>query len=228
MSTDGAAEGGTQTGHEVSGTDTDSARIMPNAVLVCFSGKIGSGKTSTSVAVAKALGCGYTSFGGYLSNVLAARGSDPDCRELLQDLGQYRIEQDAEAFCRDVLAAGGFVPGEDFVLDGVRHVDVLPHLIRMAAPSEMRMIYLETDSRLRSIRVGERSATESEDFDRASSHVVEADMTDKLPLAADAIVDSSLTSRAVIERCIGLIDSWRWAGACIASTSGVEGAAGKT
>ena len=94
MGMDGTAGRSTQIGHEVSGIDTGSAVMTPKALLVCFSGKIGSGKTSTSNAVAKALGCGYASFSGYLRDVVARRGGDPDCRESLQDLGQDRIEED--------------------------------------------------------------------------------------------------------------------------------------
>ena len=81
-----------------------------------------------------------------------------------------------------MLTAGGFVPGEDFVVDGIRHVEVLPHLVRIAAPSEVRMIFLKADAALRSIRVAERSAKVREDFDRAATHVVEADMEDELPM----------------------------------------------
>ena len=51
MGMDGTAGRSTQIGHEVSGTDTGSAGMTPKALLVCFSGKIGSGKTSTSNAV---------------------------------------------------------------------------------------------------------------------------------------------------------------------------------
>lgn len=218
----------TRTGHELFGSDTESAEVTPNALLLCFSGKIGSGKTSTSKAVASELGCGYASFGDYLKDVVARQGGDPDRRESLQYLGQSRIEQDAEAFCRDVVAAGGFVPGEDFVLDGVRHVDTLPHIVQIAAPSEVRLIFLDADAGLRSSRVGERSAKEGADFDRAASHVVESEIADKLPKAAHAIVDSSLPSRDVIEQCIRLIDKWRWARACVASKSEAQGTAGGT
>ena len=226
MGTDGTPGSSTQIGHEQSGTDTGSAGLTPKALLVCFSGKIGSGKTSTSNAVANVLGCGYTSFSNYLRDAVAGRGGDPDCRKALQDLGQNRIEQDAESFCRDVLAAAGFVPGQDFVLDGVRHFEVLQHLVRIAAPSEVRLFFLEADSGLRSSRVGERSAKEGEDFDRAASHVVEAELADKLPMAAHAIIDSSVAGCDVIDQCLGLIDKWRWAGICVASKSQDYGTAG--
>ena len=72
--TDGTAGRGGQIGGELSGTDTRSTGMTPKALLLCFSGKIGSGKTSTCMAVAEALGCGYTSFSSYLKDVIAALG----------------------------------------------------------------------------------------------------------------------------------------------------------
>ena len=216
-------------GNRATGVDSELPGMAPRGLLMCFSGKIGSGKTSISCAVARWLECGRTSFGGYLRDAIARRGGDPDCRESLQDLGQSRIEQDTESFCRDVLAAGGFVPGEDFVLDAIRHVDVLPHLVRIAAPSEVRLIFVKADARLRLSRVGERSDRAREDFGRATGHFVEADMEYELPAVAHAVVDGSLAERDVIEVCIGLIDRWRWAGSCFPSAAPeVRGAAGRT
>ena len=228
LGTDETAGRSAQIGGEMSGADTGSTGMPPKPLLVCFSGKIGSGKTSTSMAVAEALGCGYTSFSSYLRDVIAALGGDPDCRESLQDLGQCRIEQDPDLLCREVLAAGGFDPGNDFVLDGIRHVEVLPHLVRIATPSEMRLIFLKADAGLRSTRAGERSAKEARDFNRAENHVVEADMEEELPSAAHAIVDGSISEPAVIQRCIELIDNWRRVGAKNPPDPDVRGAAGRT
>ena len=141
---------------------------------------------------------------------VARRGGDPNCRESLQDLGQRRIEQGAEAFSRKVLAAAGFVPGEDFVLEGVRHRAVLRVLGRIAAPSEVRLIFLRANLQLRSKRVRRRSDTAREDFDRAAHHVVEAETEHALPATADAIVDSSRGERVVVEECIRHINRWRY------------------
>ncbi len=74
LGADGTAGRGGQIGGELSGTDTRSTGTTPKALLLCFSGKIGSGKTSTCMAVAEALGCGYTSFSSYLKDVIAALG----------------------------------------------------------------------------------------------------------------------------------------------------------
>ena len=206
------AVGRASIGNEAIDVGTERNCTAERSLLVCFSGKIGSGKTSVSTAVASALGCRWTSFSDCLRAQIEDRGGDPECRQALQDLGQGRIEEDAESFCREVLAAAGFVAGEEFVLDGVRHVDLLPHLTRIAAPSEVRLIFLDADAEVRNVRVAERSDRARRDFDRASRHVVEADMEVDLPSSADAIVDGSLSEADAVARCIALIQSWQSAG----------------
>lgn len=183
--------------------------MTSEALLVCFSGKIGSGKTSAGAAVAKALACGYASFGDYLRDLVLNRGGDPDCRRTLQDLGHNLIEQDLELFCRNVLAQSNFVPGSDFVLDGVRHFQVLQHLDRIAAPSQMRLIFLEAKSELRESRVVRRSTRDGKDFARAGGHVVEADMEHSLPEAAHARIQASLPDHEVLRQCLQKIEEWR-------------------
>ena len=227
IKTEGDAGRSLRVGKLVLGVDAESHEMVRRSLLVCFSGKIGSGKTSISRAVACRLGCRRTSFGGYLRDEVALRGGDPDCRESLQDLGQYQIEQDAESFCRDVLATGDFIAGEDFVLDGIRHIEVLAHLGRIAVPSELRLIFINADAGLRSSRVGKRSDRARADFDRATGHVVETDMEDELPMEAHAIVDGSLPEQDVIGECIELIDGWRWDSSDVPSLSEVLGTAGR-
>ena len=219
---------GIRTANRRGRAEEERGALLPRSLLVCFSGKIGSGKTSISGAVAHRLGCGCSSFGSYLRDTIEQRGGDPDCRRSLQDLGKRRIERDPESFCRDVLAGGGFVPGEDYVLDGVRHVDVLPHLIGIAAPSAVRLIFLDADAGLRLNRVGERSAGAREDFDRAAGHAVEADMEDGVPSAADATVDGSAPEREVVEVCMALIEGWRRAGPETGSRCEIPAAGGGT
>lgn len=220
-------EGEVVIGSEGADAAWGSSCIASRSLLVCLSGKIGSGKTAVSIALARALACQSTSFGGYLRAQIAERGGDPECRRSLQDLGQSRIEQDTELFCRDVLAAGGFVPGHDFVLDGVRHVAVLPHLARVAAPSEVRLIFLEAGPELRSNRAGERSESARQDFNRAAKHVVEADMEAGLPSAADVIVDGSLPVAEAVSQCMVYIRNWRSAGSHEVSVAGMGGNVGE-
>ena len=115
-----------------------------------------------------------------------------------------------------MLGSAGFIPGGDFVLDGLRHVRLLAHLERIAAPSEVRLIFLEVDDALRSSRVGERSANEGKDFSRAGDHAVEADMAHGLPEAAHAKIDGSLPDREVVRQCVERIEGWRKAASRVA------------
>ena len=213
--TEGAAFGGGSMKAEL-----DQDPTTDRTLLVCFSGKIGCGKTSVSRRVAKALGCRRASFGGYLRGQIAERGGDPDCRRALQDLGQSLIQKNPEAFCRDVLVAGGFVAGEDFVLDGLRHAGVVLHLMKIAAPSEVRVIFLEASVEARRARAGQRCDFARRDFERAARHEVEADMEADLPSAADTVVDGSLPLCEAVNRCIGIIERWRAADPCQPNSAG--------
>lgn len=177
------------------------------SLLLCFSGQLGSGKSSVSTAVAEALGWGRTGFGDYLRGEIARTGGDPNDREALQNLGQRRVDDDPVAFCRDVLAAGGFHPGDDFVIDGVRHVRIFEILADVSAPSEAKLLFLGAHDSTRLERVGARA--DAGDFARASEHRVEAELRDALPDRADGIVDADQALDRVVSDCLDLVRCWR-------------------
>ena len=176
-------------------------------LLACFSGQIGSGKSSVSAAVAAALGWRRTGFGDYLRAEIARGGGDSHSREALQDLGQRLVGADPEAFCRSVLAAGGFAPGDDFVVDGVRHVEIFRILGRVAAPSTARLIFLSANEAHRLGRVADR--LDKDDFARAATHRVEAELRNDLPTVADIVVDATRPFDDVVAYCIARIRAWR-------------------
>jgi gluconate kinase len=176
-------------------------------LLLCFSGQIGSGKSSVSTAVARALGWSRTGFGDYLRSEIARLGGDPSSRQALQDMGQKRVDEDAVAFCRDVLATGGFRPGDDFVIDGVRHVDIFDILLTEASPSTARLVFLSAQEANRMARVEVRA--DYKDFARASGHPVEAQLRDDLPSRAEAIVNADQPLESVVADCVALVERWR-------------------
>jgi cytidylate kinase len=177
------------------------------SLLLCFSGQIGSGKSSVSQAVASALGWRCTGFGDYLRNEIARLGGDPNDRKVLQDLGQRRVEDDSAAFCRDVLAVAGFQPGDDFVVDGIRHVAIFEILAAESAPSQARLLFLGARQNIRSARVQIRP--DAQDFVRASAHLVETELQDALPRRADALVDADQPLQRVVTDCLKLVRDWR-------------------
>lgn len=177
------------------------------SLLLCFSGQIGSGKSSVSTAVAAALRWHRTGFGDYLRGEIARLGGDPDDRKALQDLGQQRVRDDSEAFCRDVLAAAGFRPGDDFVIDGIRHVGIFEILSDLGRPSEPRLLFLGASEAIRNDRVQSRG--DAQDFTRASIHHVENELQDALPQRADAIVDAGQALDQVVADCLNLVRRWQ-------------------
>lgn len=176
------------------------------AMLVCFSGQIGSGKSSVSRTVADRLGWKRAGFGDFLRAELQSAGGDPTSREQLQDLGQSLITTDAEGFCRRVLAAGGFTPGDNFVLDGVRHVQACSTLQRLARPSVGRLIFLTADNEVLRLRVASRS--DAADLIRATAHAVESETFKDLPSIADRVIDVNQSIDAVVEDCLEQIVKW--------------------
>ena len=175
-------------------------------VLLCFSGAIGSGKSSVSIAVAEALGWPRTAFGDYVRAEVARTGGDPTSRQALQEFGQGRVEADAVTFCRDVLAQGGFIPGMNFLIDGVRHLDIYSILTRLAEPTKARLIFLTADDVSRARRVEQRG--DQADLVSADRHLVEADLRNSLPQAANAIINASEPLATVVAECLEYARCW--------------------
>jgi hypothetical protein len=120
-----------------------------------------------STAVAGVLGWRRTSFGDYLRGEITRLGGDPNDRKALQDLGKMRVDNDPVRFCSDVLAGGGFRPGDDFVIDGIRHVEIFEMLAEVSRPSQARLLFLGTLEATCIARVGARA--DAQDFARVNS-----------------------------------------------------------
>lgn len=111
-------------------------------LVVAFAGKIGSGKSTISSGVAKALGWAHASFGDYLRTVAKSSGLD-DSREVLQELGATLVSKSANDFCRAVLTHYQWSAGEPLVIDGIRHAEVVEALRSLVAPLELRLVFLD-------------------------------------------------------------------------------------
>ncbi|MHB1955446.1 MAG: hypothetical protein ACYCOU_17050 [Sulfobacillus sp.] len=162
-----------------------------------------------SSAVAVALGWRRAGFGDFLREEIVRTGGDPQSREALQNLGQRLVKTDPEAFCRSVLAAGGFTRGENFVVDGIRHVEIFRILGHIAAPSTARLLFLNVDETHRLGRVADRP--DKDDFARAVTHRVEAELREDLPELADLVVDATQPFDDVIANCLAHIRLWQQA-----------------
>jgi adenylate kinase family enzyme len=169
---------------------------MSPGLVVCFSGRIGSGKTSITQILSTALGWPRAGFGDYLRARVARDGGDPNSRQALQDLGQALVDADPDGLCLDVLKSANFQPGGNILLDGIRHVDIRNRISRLVSPSRTFLIHLTLDDAELKKRIESRPQGGA-DLAGAERHRVESELSSSLPRIADRVVDASPPIRAI-------------------------------
>jgi dephospho-CoA kinase len=125
------------------------------SLVLAFSGSIGSGKSTLSLSVAKALNWPYVSFGNHVRTVALLRGLG-ESREVLQEVGESLIQEGWEQFCKSVLAQTTWEPGEPLVVDGIRHVEAVETLQLLIVPSELLLIHITLNEPTRKARLYKR------------------------------------------------------------------------
>lgn len=168
---------------------------MNRPVAVAFSGRLGTGKSSISTALAEDMGLKRVSFGDFVRSIARIRGMEPS-RQVLQDIGAELESQDAVAFCRNVLKAGGWNPGEPVVIDGIRHARVLSVLRELVAPVPIFFVFLDAENQSREQRLSQRDSINSETLAVAESHSTEHDVISVLPDLADLRLSNDYGSEA--------------------------------
>jgi cytidylate kinase len=180
-------------------------------MVIAFSGKIGSGKSTVATALAQTLGLPQVSFGDYVRQQAQLRQL-PQTRQQLQDLGEHLLQTDASAFCREVLGQAPNWP-QGVVVDGVRHQDVLQLLRQLVVPQSLFHIHLTLDEATRTQRVEQRSdglLAHGQEQYRTGTHPTEQQVTEALPRVADIVVNSSVSLPEIIAKIKGslLKNSW--------------------
>jgi cytidylate kinase len=178
---------------------------MSTGLVVCFSGRIGSGKSSVTQTLANALRWPRASFGDYVRARLAERGGDPTSREELQNLGQALIEADPQGFATAVLRAAGNQQGFDLLVDGIRHVSIQATIAMLVAPSRAFLIHLAADDLQVRQRV-EHRADGLTDLARAERHSVESELRLSLPGMANSVIDANAPLDVVLGDCLSAIE----------------------
>ena len=167
-------------------------------MIIAFSGKIGSGKSSVSKAVAQSMGWARVSFGDYVRQV-AQQQNLGDSRQVLQDLGEHLFENDALVFCMAVL---GQAPADcsGIVVDGIRHTLVLDIIKKLAQPQRLVHIHITLDEEEREDRIKFREGIQSElELERMDNHSTEIQVYKTLPQIADMTVDSADNIDKIVE-----------------------------
>lgn len=173
---------------------------MGHGLVVCFSGRMTSGKSSVSNILSEVLDWRRVGFSDHLRERLVSENVEPT-REALQDLGQRLVTEQPDEFCRAVLAMGQFAPGDNLLVDGIRHRDIYDRIARLVAPSRTILIYLavsDDDIRAR----GNARDHDGTALLRADQHPVEAELKDTLPASADLVVDARQSLQEVLTMTI--------------------------
>jgi transcriptional regulator with XRE-family HTH domain/Zn-dependent peptidase ImmA (M78 family)/adenylate kinase family enzyme len=152
-------------------------------LVLAFSGKMGSGKSTLSQQVADALGWKRASFGDYLRVFARSQGLE-ESREVLQDLGESLVIKDPTAFCHSVLTHFQWHSGEPLVIDGVRHAAVLDSLRKLVAPLELRLVFIEIDEGTRIKRLQKIDKSVLDRLAVVESHSTEREVVSTLPALA--------------------------------------------
>ena len=176
------------------------------AAVLAFAGRIGSGKTTLTTALAEALGCKRASFGDYVRYVVNARGM-PATRENLQRIGTDLLEHDKLVFCDAVLRYSGWTPGTSLVIDGLRHAETIDLICQLVSPLKFRIVYLEIDEDTRLERLGLRGEGGREALSLAESHSSEQQVISILARRADLIVDGGNSIQESVHRIVEWIRS---------------------
>jgi dephospho-CoA kinase len=155
-----------------------------------ISGSSRAGKTSLGARLANELGCPLASFGDYVrSRARVLLGDVIPTRRYLQDLGQELVRADPEAFCRAALSPVGVSPERPIVIDGLRHVGLVPLLVTLVGVRELRLIFVDATPEAR-IERWDGEITKSE-LNAVDTHPVETDLA-QLRERADLIIDARM------------------------------------
>jgi cytidylate kinase len=181
--------------------------VDTHSVLIAFSGKIGTGKSSISKAVATKLGWPWVSFGEYVRQIAAKQGLEPT-RLTWQTVGEALLLADEQAFCKAVLeqAPYGF---SNIVVDGVRHKTVLESLQKIMLPGRLLHIHLLVDEVTRVERILQREGNLGlTELNRADLHPTEQQVAENFISSANAVLNSSLPPEQLIDEVIALVNKY--------------------
>lgn len=171
-------------------------------ILICFAGRIASGKTTLSQAVAQTFKWPRASFGDRV-RIEARRKGFNESREVLQKIGEALIEE-PDDFCNMLLEHVAWKPGRHLVIDGLRHTTVLNSLRRLTTPSEVLLVLVETGEQTLEKRLAKRGVLEGYQLSDLEAHSTEREVLEAFPDMADLIVDGTLP----VKTLVGEIVAW--------------------
>ncbi len=174
-------------------------------VVIAFTGPIGSGKSTISIALAEALGLSRASFGDHVRSVAKQRGLTPD-REMLQIIGSELIKNGCGPFCKAVLSQAGWKKGDSIIVDGIRHIEAIEALRQMTAPLKFILIFISIEDEDRQSRLMSKGIMDKGKKSKIESHSTEAQVN-SLHSKASLVLDGTQPISELVRQIIGFISS---------------------
>lgn len=180
----------------------------PGTIIV-LSGAKGAYTRALSELLAEILAWKHTRFSDFIRKEATATGQNPEDTRVLQQIGQYLVEARVTDFVRGVLQSVSWRPGQNLVLDGLRHVDVFRELLRQVDNScDIRVVYVAlADKAERADRVKRSEGVTNEQFALYDRDATEAQV-EEAPAYANLKVNGSAPRgdlvRTIIRRLVPL------------------------
>lgn len=167
-------------------------------MVLCFSGKRGTGKTSIAKEIAERNGLSYASFGNFVRSIAVER-SIPLNTSDLQNLGEQLIsELGWDSFCTKVIQSSGWSEKLPLVVDGVRHLETFESLKKIPN-HQCFLIYISLEEKVRNERLEKRDGYTEEEIKKLDAHSTELQVSNILLNKSDLIVDSIDSTKAINE-----------------------------
>lgn len=175
-------------------------------ILICFAGRIGSGKTTVSKVVADTLKWQRASFGDCVRMEAFRQGLD-ESRQVLQRLGESLVE-DPDKFCRLLLKKYSWKPGQNLIIDGIRHSKILDSLRKLTDPSEVFLVFVSTDEKIIKKRFAEENPLRKDDLMSIEAHSTETEVKTILPAKSSLIVDGARPIKILVKEIMAWLKSY--------------------
>ncbi len=177
---------------------------MPPIVLG-FAGRIASGKSLLSTAVAARFQQKRVGFGDYVRRVANDLGLDSSDRNTLQDVGDFLLKY-PRAFCTKVLEQAHYQLGDGLVIDGLRHQEIVNELRTLVLPTRFVLIYVAADDQTIEPRLRQRGQS-LDDLHCLERHATERQVRPVLAETADIRIvnDDDRSPEDVLEELLHLL-----------------------
>jgi dephospho-CoA kinase len=157
-------------------------------LVIAFSGKLGSGKTTISNATATALGWPRVAFGDYVRKVVREKAL-AETRENLQKVGTEILEADPRGFCDAVLSSGTWTREQSLIIDGLRHVRTIDIIKELISPAKLKIVSISATDATRLKRLEQRTQADASSIISIEAHSSEQEVALILGNLADLVID---------------------------------------